>query len=88
MFSLAESYGSDHWRTAWALCTQGASLTKLGRYAEAEPLLLESYKQLSDNTGARVVHIDTARRNLMDLYTAWDRPLDAARYSADAGSSP
>ena len=85
--SLAESYGTDHWRTAWALSTQGASLTKLSRYDEAEPLLLGSYQQLQGNTGARPVHTDTARQYLIDLYTAWDRPQDAARYSADAESS-
>ena len=85
--SLAEAYAPDHWRTAWALSTQGASLTQLSRYAEAEPLLLESYEQLRGNTGARAVHIDTARQYLMELYTAWDRPQDATRYSADAESS-
>lgn len=86
--SLTEAYAPDHWRTAWALCTQGASLTLLSRYAEAEPLLLESYEELRGNTGARPVHVATARQYLVDLYTTWDRPQDAARYAADGDSSP
>ena len=80
--SLTLSYGPDHWRTAWALSTQGASLTQLTRYAEAEPKLLQSYEELRGNTGARTVHIETTRRYLETLYTAWDRPDEAARYSA------
>jgi len=83
--SLAESYGPEHWRTAWALATGGAAMMQLSRYAEAEPMLLESYEGLGSNTGARPVHIETARQYLMELYTAWDRPQDAARYSAETG---
>jgi tetratricopeptide (TPR) repeat protein len=84
--SLTESYGSDHWRTYWALATQGAALMQLYRYTEAEPLLLESYEGLRSDPGARPTHIETARRYLADLYTAWDRPKDVARYSKEAGT--
>ena len=84
--SLAEAYAPDHWRTVWALSTQGASLTKLTRYEEAEPLLKESYEELRGNIGARAVHVETTRQYLMDLYTAWGRPEDAARYSTDMAS--
>lgn len=84
--SLTESYGSDHWRIDWAVATQGAALMQLSRYTEAEPLLLESYEGLSSNPGARPIHIETARRYLVDLYTAWDRPKEVARYSEKAGS--
>jgi len=85
--ALAESYAPDHWRTVWALSIQGASLTQLSRYVEAEPLLLESYEGLRNNTGARPVHVETARRYLAELYTAWGRPEESARYSADTESS-
>ena len=81
--SLTGSYGPDHWRTDWALATQGASLTQLARYAEAEPKLLQSYEGLRGNTGARTVHIETARRYVEELYTAWDRPDEASRFSAE-----
>ena len=85
--SLAESYAPNHWRTAWALSTQGASLSQLSRFSEAEPLLLESYEGLRSNTGARPVHIETTRRYIAELYTSWGRPEDAAHYSAATESS-
>jgi hypothetical protein len=55
-------------------------LAELLRLDEAEPLLLKSYEALRDNTGARPVHVETVRQYIVDLYTAWDRPQDAARY--------
>jgi tetratricopeptide (TPR) repeat protein len=85
--SLAESYGPEHWRTAWALATQGASMAQLSRYREAEPLLLEAYETLRGSTGARPIHLGSARQYLADLYAAWGRPDDAARYLADAQSA-
>jgi hypothetical protein len=56
---------------------------QLARYAEAEPLLLQSYEELRGSTGARVVHVETARIYLQELYTAWGRPEDVARYSEE-----
>ena len=79
--TLAATFGDDHWRTAWARCLEGASLAALGRFADAEPLLLQAYELLSTGTGARVSQVASASRYLVDLYTAWDRPEDAARYS-------
>ena len=82
--SLAEAYGEDHWRTAWAASAQGASLTKLSRYEDAETVLLNGYKDLRENSGARAMHVDTTRKYLVDLYTSWGRPEDAARYTVDS----
>jgi len=82
--SLAESYGPDHWRTAWALATLGASLMELSRYDESEPLLLESYNNLRSNAGARPANVAIARQYLVDLYSALDRPEEAARYSVNS----
>jgi tetratricopeptide (TPR) repeat protein len=39
----------DHWRTALAECAEGAALTGLGRYAEAEKPLAHGYSILSKN---------------------------------------
>jgi tetratricopeptide (TPR) repeat protein len=41
-----------HWRTAVSMSAQGAALTGLGRYAEAEPLLTKSASLLSKDGGA------------------------------------
>jgi hypothetical protein len=59
---------------------------RLNRYIEAEPLLLESYEGLRGDSGASSSHIETARQYLVDLYTAWERPNEVARYSSEAGS--
>jgi tetratricopeptide (TPR) repeat protein len=40
-----------HWRTAAAMSAQGAALTGLGRYPEAEPLLTQSEAILSNKEG-------------------------------------
>ena len=82
--TLGEAYEEDHWRTAWAGATLGASLTVLSRYEEAETVLIRSYKDLHGNSGARAIHIDTTRQYMVDLYTRWGRPQEAARYTADS----
>jgi hypothetical protein len=42
---------ATHWRTAAAMSAQGAALTGLGRYTEAEPLLTRSEAILSNKDG-------------------------------------
>jgi tetratricopeptide (TPR) repeat protein len=42
---------ATHWRTAAAMSAQGAALTGLGRYTEAEPLLTQSEAILSNRDG-------------------------------------
>ena len=49
----------------------GGTLTELGRFAEAEPILEASYEAKADRR--------TLNR-LLDLYEAWGRPHEAARY--------
>jgi tetratricopeptide (TPR) repeat protein len=75
---LALSLPDDHWRVAMAKNTQGAALTGLGRYKEAEPLLVGSLEQLY---GSPVPDLPArGRSRLVDLYTAWGRPEDATKY--------
>jgi tetratricopeptide (TPR) repeat protein len=54
--SAAEIYTASlspsHWRTAAAESAEGAALTGLGRYPEAESLLTHSYAVLSKDSGA------------------------------------
>ena len=78
--TLAAALGPEHWRTAWAHALEGAALTKLERFAEAEPLLLEAHSALEQDTGARGAQVDSTAGYLSDLYTAWGRPEDAGRY--------
>lgn len=55
---------ADHWRTAIAETAEGAALSGLGRYPEAEARLTHSVGILSKNTGAPLVYRAIARRQL------------------------
>jgi eukaryotic-like serine/threonine-protein kinase len=78
-------------RRVYVRADLAASLTALGRYEEAEDLLLVVYAQ--HDAGA-TLRADAAHRledQLVALYTSWGRPADADRYrglAAAATSSP
>ena len=50
------------------------------RFDEAEPILLTCYEQLEKQRGAKDVNTRRTRRWLAELYTAWDKQAQAARY--------
>jgi tetratricopeptide (TPR) repeat protein len=69
------------WRVADAESVLGGCMAGLGRFAEAEPLLLGSYAVLAreqEGGGARAAR--TALNRVVGLYTAWGRPDRAAVY--------
>jgi tetratricopeptide (TPR) repeat protein len=63
-----EALSADHWRTAIAESAEGAALTGLGRYPEAEISLGHSYAILSKNSGAPLVYRNLAHAYLDDLH--------------------
>jgi tetratricopeptide (TPR) repeat protein len=63
-----EALSADHWRTAIAESAQGAALTGLGRYPEAESCLTHSYAILSKNGGAPLIYRTIAQRYLDTLH--------------------
>lgn len=69
----------DHWQVAMAKNVQGAALAGLGRHAEAEKLLLQSLPAL----GGSPIHDLPARgrERLAELYAAWGKPEESAKYS-------
>ena len=75
---LAPVLPDDHWLIAMARNVQGAALTGLHRYPEAEKLLLGSLPALSGSPIADLP--DRGRARLADLYTAWGKPEEAAKY--------
>ena len=75
---LVSALGDNHWRTALAASAEGAALAGLERYAEAEPLLVESYTVLSNDAGAMQALVDTAGDRLVSLYEALGKPEKAA----------
>ena len=75
---LALNLPDDHWLVAMARNVLGAALTGLGRYPEAEKLLLASLPALSGSPIADLPQRGRAR--LADLYTAWGKPEKAEKY--------
>ena len=59
---------AEHWRTAIAESIEGAALTGLGRYAEAEVRLTHGCGVLSKNSGAEWVYRSLAQQYLDTLH--------------------
>jgi eukaryotic-like serine/threonine-protein kinase len=69
-----------HFFTGLALGALGEFLTSQGRYTEAESLLVESYSNLLKSQGPTNPRTLMAKGRLHDLYVAWKKPQEAARY--------
>ncbi|HUU83121.1 MAG TPA: serine/threonine-protein kinase [Phycisphaerae bacterium] len=76
--------GPEHWHVANARSGYGACLMRLGRLEEAERELLGAQEVLSAAGLAGVAQTNASR--LADLYTAWGKEADAARWQALASS--
>jgi tetratricopeptide (TPR) repeat protein len=63
----AAALSPEHWRTAIAESAEGAALTGLGRYPEAESDLAHSYAVLSKG-GAPLTYLTLAQRYLQTLH--------------------
>jgi hypothetical protein len=50
-------------------------------FAEAEPLLLGKYQQLKTNLGENDQRTAAYARQLLNLYTNWHKPAEAARFA-------
>jgi tetratricopeptide (TPR) repeat protein len=59
---------ADHWRTALAECAEGAALTGLGRYPEAEKPLTHGHAILVKDSGLPLVYRTLAQRYLDTLH--------------------
>ena len=82
-----ESLPRDHFWVALAKDALGECLTTEGRYAEAEPLLLTGYSDLKTRLGKNNPMSLTAAQRLHELYTAWNKPTEAAAFAAEEGPS-
>ncbi len=76
------TFGPDHWLSASGEAVLGEYLTTVGRFAEAEPLLLRAEARLTEVRGDRSPQALDTRRRLVTLYDAWRRPTAAARWQA------
>ncbi len=55
----------------------GQCLANRGRYAAAEPLLLEGYRMLQTVEPTRTVQVNNARSRIVALYEAWGKSAEA-----------
>jgi len=60
----------------------GLSLMEAKRYAEAEPLLMQSFKTAQEQFGDDDARAQTLRARLVDLYTRWGKPEQAAQFGS------
>ena len=73
---------SDHWLIASAESVLGHCLAAMGRYEEAEPLLVESFRRIRAALGNQDERTLRALRHIIALYEAWDKSGEAAEYRA------
>jgi hypothetical protein len=85
---FTSALSASNWKTAIAQSVNGAALTGVGKYAEAERELLQAYRLLSQDAAALPTYRTLARRYLEDLYRKWGRPQDARRYAATKNPLP
>lgn len=76
----ASALSASHWRTAVAESAEGAALTGMGKYPEAEKLLVHSFEILKEDLDALPTYRALARTYLEQLYRQSGRPRDAHRY--------
>jgi tetratricopeptide (TPR) repeat protein len=62
------AFSADHWRTAIAESAEGAALTGLSRYSEAQARLTHCYAILSQETGAPRIYRSLAKGYLDTLH--------------------
>jgi hypothetical protein len=56
------------------MSAQGEALTGLGKFDEAEVLLLGSYEILKADDGALPLFVDSTEQRLASLYDQWGKP--------------
>jgi tetratricopeptide (TPR) repeat protein len=85
--ACAAAYPEGHWRIVVADGVVGAAYTGLKQYEKAEPLLVSSFTSLQSEKGAAIYRED-ARRRLIGLYEAWNKPESAAKYRSPTVPGP
>jgi serine/threonine-protein kinase len=75
-----DSLPKEHFWVAVANGALGECLTTQKRFAEAEPLLVESYASLNSRLGQRDPRTKEALQRLVKLYDTWGKPAQAAQF--------
>ncbi len=86
--AILELAVQDHWRVALVESLVGRCLVGLGRYPEAETLLLRSHAALLEERGIDSSSTQESLRRLAALYQEWGRPAKAAQFQAQLIAAP
>ena len=77
-----KSLNRNHWLTVEAQSNYGACLSSLGRYRQAEELLLDAHSVQQAQFGEQHARTQKTVGHLVELYEAWGKPKKAAEYRA------
>jgi len=77
-----------HWRIEVARVALGGCLLRLGRFVEAESLLVPAYERVREARGAGAGETRTAIEHVVALYEAWGQPEKAGRYRVPRETPP
>src|SRR5262249_51980171 len=84
----------DDWTTFYTRSLLGGALLGQKKFTEAEPLLLQGYEGMKQREAripapSRTADVTEALERLAQLYTAWGKPGEAARWrEAPKGGNP
>ena len=82
--TIREKKLPDDWVLFNTKSMLGGALAGQKKFQEAEPLLVEGYSGMKDREAkippAAKTRLPEAIRRLVDLYTAWDKPDEAAKW--------
>lgn len=76
-----EAYPAGHWMIAKLRDGHGSCLHLLGRWSEAEPVLLRAHAEMSAVFPASDPRVRAIVDRLHDLYVAWEKSEEAARWT-------
>ncbi len=68
------------WLTGEVASRYGDCLTRQGKYEEAEPILLAAARDITKAVGVPAWGIAAARKRVAELYDAWKKPTEAAKW--------
>ena len=89
--AIRQKKAADDWRTFNTQSMLGQALLGQGKFADAEPLLLgglRGMKQRSAKVPAdRKVLVTECLKRLVQLYDAWGKPAEAAKWRKELDSN-
>jgi hypothetical protein len=72
--------GGGDWLAAEVASRYGDCLRRQDRFAEAEPILVAAAHEIQKGVGVPPWGVTAARRRVAELYEAWRKPADAAKW--------